>query len=542
MIEIMDDDHHSNCEPRASLAPAAQDATMQLEQATDVFTSMNIGDGAATALVSRAPAEREAANAKVATGDADAGVQTGSDAAIPQTRGQRAQARSDGARAAILTGPVLPTLLRLALPTMVVLLAQTAVNIAEAYYVGFLGTDALAGVALVFPVFMLMTMMSNGGLGSGVAASVARAVGAGRKHDADALVFHALILAVIVGALFMLGAIRGGPALYRALGGRNEALDAALKYSNYLFAGAIPVWIVNLQAAALRGSGNVRVPATVTLVGALVLIPTSPLLIFGFGPIPRLGIGGAGIAFAAYYGAAMLVLLRYMMSGRSGLTFRFVPLQARLFADILKVGIPTAFNTVLTNLTVILVTGAVGLFGTKALAAYGIASRLDYVMIPILFGICTAVLTMVGVNIGAGQIARARKIAWTSSLVGLAITGTIGLIVALFPMLWLQLFSRDPDVLGEGATYLRIVAPAYGALGFGFVIAFAAQGAGHVLWPVVAVVTRLLLAAGFGWIAVGYFGGGMAMLAFMVAASLVVYAAICAIALVSGSVWRTNRA
>src|SRR5271170_848322 len=102
-------------------------------------------------------------------------------------------------RAAILTGAILPTLLKLALPTMIVLLAQTAVNIAEAYYVGFLGTDALAGVALVFPVFMLMTMMSNGGLGSGVSSAVARAIGAGRKQDADALVFHAIVLGIIAG-------------------------------------------------------------------------------------------------------------------------------------------------------------------------------------------------------------------------------------------------------------------------------------------------------------------------------------------------------
>jgi putative MATE family efflux protein len=455
---------------------------------------------------------------------------------------KRRQSRSEKSRAAILTGPVLPTLLRLALPTMVVLVAQTAVNIAEAYYVGFLGTDALAGVAMVFPVFMLMTMMSNGGLGSGVASAVARAVGAGRKDDADALVLHALVLAVVVGAVFTLGAIKGGPLLYRALGGTNGALDAALKYSNYLFAGAIPVWIVNLQAAALRGSGNVKVPALVTLVGALVLIPASPLLIFGFGPIPALGIQGAGIAFAAYYCGAMLVLLRYMASGRSGLSFRFVPLQGRLFLDILKVGVPTAINSVLTNLTVILVTGAVGLFGTTALAAYGIASRLDYVMIPILFGLCTAVLTMVGVNIGAGQIERAKKIAWTSGLVGLALTGTIGLVVALFPMLWLHLFSHDPDVLRQGATYLRIVAPAYSALGFGFVLAFAAQGAGHVLWPFVASFVRILLAAGLGWIAVGYFGAGMTTLAAMVAASLVAYAALCSVAMIAGSVWQRDKA
>src|SRR6202000_2080923 len=97
------------------------------------------------------------------------------------------------ARAEMLNGAILPSLLRLALPTIVVLVAQTAVNVAEAYYVGFLGTDALAGVARVFPVFMLMTMMSNGVVGSGVASAVARAVGAGRKEDADALVFHAVI-------------------------------------------------------------------------------------------------------------------------------------------------------------------------------------------------------------------------------------------------------------------------------------------------------------------------------------------------------------
>src|SRR5690349_18539155 len=267
------------------------------------------------------------------------------------------QAKTDATRAALLTAPVLPPLFRLALPPLPGLLAQTAVNVAEAYYVGLLGTDALAGAAMVFPIFMLMTMMSNGGIGSGVSSSVARAIGAQRKQDADAIVFHGIVLAVIGGALFTFGTAFFGPALYHALGGRDGALDAALTYSLSLFAGAIPVWIVNLQAAALRGAGNVRVPAIVTLVGALVTIPLSPILIFGLGPFPRLGIGGAGIAFGLYYSAAMLFLLRYMASGRSGLTFHAVPLRGALFADMLKVGIPTAANSVLLNLAVILVTG-----------------------------------------------------------------------------------------------------------------------------------------------------------------------------------------
>src|SRR5690242_6970149 len=119
--------------------------------------------------------------------------------------------RAEQTRNALLTAPILPTLLRLALPTVTVLVAQTAVNIAEAYYVGFLGTDALAGAALVFPIFMLMTMMSNGGFGSGVASSVARAVGAGRRDDAEAALFHAVVLAIIAGGLFTLGVIFGGP-------------------------------------------------------------------------------------------------------------------------------------------------------------------------------------------------------------------------------------------------------------------------------------------------------------------------------------------
>ena len=150
-------------------------------------------------------------------------------------------------------------------------------------------------------------------------------------------------------------------------------------------------------------------------------------------------------------------------------------------------GLPTSIVAFLTNLTVILVTGAVGLFGTHALAGYGIASRLDYIMVPLLFGVGTATLTMVGVNVGAGQIARARKIGWIAGTVGLVLTGAIGSIVALFPTLCLHLFSHDADVVAEGMAYLRVVAPAYSALGFGFVIGFAAQGAGRAIWPLAAV-------------------------------------------------------
>ena len=225
------------------------------------------------------------------------------DVAVQAGRASRA-----GRREAILSGPVLPTLLRLGLPTIGVLLAQTLVAVAETYWTSFLGIDAIAGVALVFPLTALMTAASNGGIGGGVSAAMARAVGAGRADEADALVAHALVLAVGFGVLFTAGAFAVGPALYRAMGGSGNALAAALLFSGWFFAGAVPIWAVNLIAAALRGAGEVRLPASVTLAGALVTILLSPALIFGVGPLPRMGVGGAGLAVGLYYLAAMLVL------------------------------------------------------------------------------------------------------------------------------------------------------------------------------------------------------------------------------------------
>lgn len=446
------------------------------------------------------------------------------------------------ARQEMLSAPVFRTLVRLALPTTAVLVAQCAVGVVEAFYVGFLGTDALAGVALVFPVFMLMMTMSNSGIGSGVASAVARAIGAGRQDDADALILHAIGLAVVFGLVFSFGSVLLGRTLYGAMGGEAEALEAALSYSHYLFAASVPIWIVNLLAAALRGSGNVRVPALVTLVGAMILIPASPALIFGFGPLPPLGIAGAGLAFGLYYGGASLVLIVYMIGGRSGLRLQRGRLQRRLLADILRVGVPVAVTTVQTNLTVMVVTGLFGLFGTHALAGYGAASRLDYVIIPLLFGVASAVLTMVGINMGAGDVARAKRIGWVGAVTGAVLAGVIGALAALFPEhAWLYLFSDEADVLAPATTYLRIVAPFYGVFGLAFVVGFAAQGAGKAVWPFLAVSARMAMAAGIGWLAVVEFEAGLTVLSVIVAVSLVVYAIVGVLAMFSRPVWEGNQ-
>src|SRR6266498_4980055 len=203
------------------------------------------------------------------------GARSDVEAPLPRMR------RFDPRTRLLVEGSIVGTLLRLAAPNVLVMFAQAAVGLIETYFVARLGTDALAGVALVFPVLMLMQMMSAGAMGGGISSAIARALGAGRRSDADALVFHALAIAVGFGLAFTLAALGGGRWLYGAMGGRGASLAAAVAYSNVVFAAAVLVWIFNSLANMIRGTGNMAVPAAVTCVGAAALIPLSPCLIFG---------------------------------------------------------------------------------------------------------------------------------------------------------------------------------------------------------------------------------------------------------------------
>jgi putative MATE family efflux protein len=439
----------------------------------------------------------------------------------------------------LLEGPIGPTLLRLAAPNVVVMTVQAAVNAGEAYFLGWLGADALAGVSLAFPLVMLMQTMSAGGMGGGVSSAVARALGAGRRSDANALVLHALVIATVMAAGFAGALLLGGPVLYRAMGGTGGALAAALAYSNIVFGGAIAVWLFNTLASIVRGTGNMLLPASVAVAGAALTLGLSPALIFGWGPVAPLGIAGAAAGLVAYYAAGSLVLFAYLVSGRSlvRLSLSDLRLRRRLFGEILRVGAPSLVNNVQTNLTVVLLTGLVGPFGTTALAGYGMGARLEYLQIPLVFGFGSALVTMVGTNIGAGRQARAERIAWTGAGMAAALTGMIGLGAALVPHAWLGLFSTDPEVLHAGATYLRIVGPAYGFFGLGLALYFASQGAGRLLWPVLAGFSRLIIASVGGWLAIRWFGGGLPALFGVMALAFVVFGITVTLAVKSGA-WR----
>ena len=430
----------------------------------------------------------------------------------------------------LLEGPIAPTLLALAVPNVVMLVAQVALNVLEGYFVGWLGTDALAGVSVTFPLIMLMQTMSAGGMGGGVASAVARALGGGRRAEADALVAHAIVIALALAAVFTTVLLAGGRALYGAMGATGGALQAALAYSDVIFAGAAAVWLFNTLAAVIRGTGNMRLPAGVVLGGAVALTVLSPALIFGWGPLPALGVRGAALALVTYYVAGAAIFFAYLICGRSlvRLSLRGLRLRRARFVDILRVGGPSLVNNVQTNLTVVVLTALVGPFGSVALAGYGMGVRLEYLQIPIVFGFGSALVTMVGTNVGAGRHERARRVAWTGALMAAAVTGTIGLGAALFPHAWLGLFTSEPDVLAAGAAYLRVVGPVYGFFGLGLALYFASQGAGRLLWPILASAARLVVAGVGGWLAVRVAGVELHGLFVVMAVALVAFGGIVA--------------
>lgn len=403
----------------------------------------------------------------------------------------------------LLEAPIGTTLLRLAAPNVLVMTVQALIGVVETYFVAELGTDALAGMALVFPVLMLVQMISAGAMGGGILSAVARALGANRREEANVLAWHAVAIAAGLGVVTTVAALALGPSLYAAMGGKEGSLAAALAYSNVVFAGALSFWLFNSLAAVIRGTGNMLLPAAVICIGALVLIPLSPALIFGLGPLPRFGIAGGGLAVVTYYLIGSAIFAAYIWSGRGLL--RPSPSPPRLTwaptREILRVGAASSVVSATTNITIATATGLAGAYGPAAVAGYGTGARLEYMLVPIIFGLGAPIAAMVGTNIGAGRRERAVRAAWTGAVIAGLLTGAVGLAAALLPTVWLALFGADPAMMAVGTRYLQIVGPFYGFFGMGLALYFASQGAGRLAWPLFAGLLRVAVSVGGGLLA-----------------------------------------
>jgi putative MATE family efflux protein len=405
----------------------------------------------------------------------------------------------------MLTAPILPTLVRLSLPNMLAMLAMVFVTIAETAYVGTLGTPSLAGLALVFPLVMLQQMMSGGAMGGGVSSAISRALGAGDERRASGLAFHALVIGCAFGLISTIAMLVLGEFVYRLLGGRDAALSQALTYSNVVFFGAVGIWLTNMLAAVIRASGNMQVPSTALMSTSVAQVLLGGALGFGWsvgGPaFPKLGMAGIALGQVIAYSGCALFFAFYLTSShaRVRLSFSDAALRWDYLRDILRVGAVASISPVQSILVALILTRLVANFGTEELAGFGIGTRLEFLLIPVSFGVGVTCVSMVGMAIGAGDVTRARRVAWIGGLYTAALVGTVGVIVTIWPDLWSRLFTSDPGVLASARSYFTWAAPAYALYGLGMCLFFASQGAGRVFWPVIAGSVRLLVIVFGGW-------------------------------------------
>src|SRR5215831_7185439 len=346
-------------------------------------------------------------------------------AEIPVDEEERPPPPRQRAKNLLVDGPILSTLLRLAWPNVIALTAGTCVVIAETSYIGRLGVESLAAMALVSPFVILIMTTSGGAMGGGVASSVARALGAGDIDRASMLAAHALLIGLCFGAAFMLFMLVLGPSLLELLGGRGNVLTQAMAYVQIFFGGAIVPWLMNTLAGILRGTGNMKLPSTMILCSAVCQIILGGTLGLGLGPIPQFGMRGVAAGSLIAYLLSISVMSWYLFSGRAGVVprIRGLRIRAAMFFDILKVGAVSCFSPLQSVLTISIFTHMLAGFGAAVLAGYGIGARLEFMLTSIAFSIGIGSVPMIGMSIGAGKVARARKIAWTAGALAFASVG-----------------------------------------------------------------------------------------------------------------------
>ena len=440
---------------------------------------------------------------------------------------------------AMLTEPPLRLLLQMTAPNTLAFTLQACVNLAEIYMIGRLGTEALAAIALVFPLLILVQTMSGGPLGGAITASIARALGNGNRDNAERLVWHAIYGAIIGAATFFILFVFFGRQLLMLLGGDGIILDMAMSYCWVLFSAGLILWLGSTLGAAYRGAGDMAFPAKLMILSATLQVPLTAILVFGLFGAPALGVTGAAVSSVTVGAIMVTALLVELLRGQRAIGLRMHQRGWRreLASDILKVARPASLNPLMNVATGLGLTALVGQFGTQALAGYGIGTRIEFVMLPLIFAFGTALTTIVGTNIGARNYDRAELAGRYGMTSAALICGTVGGFLALFPNLWIPIFTDDAGTFEVARSYIRIVGPAYTFLGIGLVLYFASQGAGTMTWPIRAQILRFAISVGGAFFLVNYLGYGLNAVFIVTVIALALYAGIISIAVFNGA-WR----
>ena len=440
-----------------------------------------------------------------------------------------------------LTKPIIPLLIRMSAPNTIAFFIQSLVVLTEVWFISRLGTNSLAAVALAFPLLMITQTMSGGALGGAITSAIARSMGADDIEKAERLIWHSIIISLGGAISFLILFLLFGKQLLFLLGGRGEILQESYAYCSILFFGGILLWLSGSLSAVLRGMGNMRFPATLMVITSSIQVILSGGFILGWFGLPKLGVPGAAVAVLISSALMVTVILFKLRSKSIPASLRKERFQLRkiLFDNIFEVAIPASLSPLLVVGTILVLTGLVGRFGTEALAGYGIGSRVEFLMIPLIFGIGTAMTSIVGANIGALNIDRAEKVGILGGSTAGFVSILIGLTLAVFPEAWIQFFTDDIKAFEVTKKYIQIVGPFYIFQGIGLSLYFASQGANAMKWPTIATIARFIIACAGGGISVYWLDLGIESIFISSSAAMAIFGLMIFISIKKGA-WRKN--
>jgi len=360
-------------------------------------------------------------------------------------------------------------------------------QLVDAFWVGKLGTDALGGMTA--SAFLVWCFHSGGQLvGTGVNALVARRVGEQSAELARQAGAHGLILALFAAALVMaLGLPLQDPVL-RSLGLPDGVVQAGVAYLTPILYGFPWITLWYGVDAIFRGSGDTRSPMLILGISLLFNAVLDPIFIFGAGPVPAMGIAGAGWATILAHAMGVCIGLWWLRRRDVRPSLEGERLDPRTFAALLRIGTPIGVTTLLFSLIYLALTPIIASMGSSAVAAIGVGHRLEGVTYFSCMGFSTAAATLVGQYLGAGKPGQAARAAWTTTGLSSGLLAFIALIFVLFAPQLMSLFSSDPEVIAQGALYLRIVAVFDVAMAPELVLEGAFSGAGNSMPPMLVGV------------------------------------------------------
>ena len=425
-----------------------------------------------------------------------------------------------------LEGSIPVVLLSLATPSLIQFLIQNAVAAIEILFLSRIGTDALAGISAVSPLATLFVGMTTVAMGGAVASAVAQSLGAGKSSETEALAVHAVLLALILGVASAAILIAFGPQIYSALGARDESLREALSYSNIVFGGSVTLWLLGSLTGILRGMGDMKSAARITIWRAVAALPLFFVLIFGWGPIPSLGIVGAAIAMLTYYMLGVVGMIVHLQSSKSAVRLKLsgFRLQRQLFQRLLKVAALSSGHVLAASAALLAITAFVARFGVEALAGYGLASRLELLISTLVLAFGVGTTTMVGVCVGAGLTERARRVTVVSCVMAAMIFGVLGLGVAASGRWIAELFTHAENVVVAASGYFRVTGLVYAFTAVSMMLFSAYQGWGRATVPLLTSLLRVAVVLVGGWVILQWPGAKLDWLYYLVAVSVAVAA------------------